>query len=167
MSGDESSKTMEQRIAAARAELAAVQAAAARTEGELRDASATVRSRDGAVEITVGARGELTGLRFLNDRHRSMSGARLADSVLEAVGRGRADMAQRVISAFEPLMRTGGGAAGLRAIDVDWDGLFGSALSGARPSGPVRTGGDRLRDEIYEDTDDGPVDRGRPGGDRG
>ncbi|PJE98324.1 hypothetical protein CUT44_07825 [Streptomyces carminius] len=159
---------MEQRIDEARAELEAVRQAVARTEGELREASVTMRSPDGAVEVTVGAQGELTRLRFPNDRYRSMSADRLAASVLETANRGRAAMAQRVISAFEPLTRPAGDVPGFRGIDVDWERLFGPALSGVHPSGPGRSPGDRLRDEIYEDTDDDGADyRRAQGGDRG
>ncbi|MDH2393680.1 YbaB/EbfC family nucleoid-associated protein [Streptomyces sp. HNM0663] len=145
---------MEQRIAKAMAELESVQAAVARAEERLARAFATVRSRDRAVEVTVGAGGELTGLKFLDNKYRSMNAAQLAASVMEAVGRGRAQMAREVMDTFAPLTSPSAEVPELRGVDVDWDRIFGSALSGEAGGRYGRRGGDRLRDEIHEDTDD-------------
>ncbi|MFE6281202.1 YbaB/EbfC family nucleoid-associated protein [Streptomyces sp. NPDC057877] len=148
------SEPMEQRIAAAMAELEAVRAAAAQAEERLATASATVRSRDRAVEVTVGAGGELTGLKFLDNKYRTMNPAQLAASVMEAVGRGRARMAREVMDVFGPLTEPSGNVPGLRGVDIDWEHIFGPALS-AETGGGSRRGGDRLRDEIHEDGDPG------------
>lgn len=153
---------MEQKLSQAMAELTAVQEAVARAESELSQATATVRSRDRTVEVTVGPQGELTGLKFLDGRYRSMPGPQLAASVLEAVQEGRAKMARQVMETFAPLtQRQGAGATGISGIDIDWDRLFGSALDGGTTGGG-RSARDRLRDEIHEDTDDTlPRERGR------
>ncbi|WP_405389897.1 YbaB/EbfC family nucleoid-associated protein [Streptomyces sp. NBC_01102] len=148
---------MEQRVAKAMAELAAVEAAVARAEGDLRDTSLTVRSRDRTVEVTVGPQGELMGLRFLDSRYRNMPGAQLAASVLEAVEQGRAQMAHRVREIFEPLTRPTGVAPEFGGFDVDWDRILGPAYGSAGGVGG-RSSSDRLRDEIHDDSDDG-----RPG----
>src|SRR6476659_10242268 len=104
------------------AELTAVQGAVARAESELSQATATVRSRDRTVEVTVGPQGELTGLKFLDGKYRSMPGPQLAASVLEAVQEGRAQMARKVMDTFGPLTRRqGGGSTGIGGIDIDWD----------------------------------------------
>jgi DNA-binding protein YbaB len=151
---------IEQRIAKAMAELESVQAAVARAEQQLAAASATVRSRDRAVEVTVGAGGELTGLKFLDNKYRSMNAAQLAASVMEAVGRGRAQMAREVMDVFRPLTEPSAGVPELRGVDVDWERIFGPALDAEAGGGHGRRGGSRLRDEIHEDTDDART-RGR------
>lgn len=145
---------MEQRVAKAMAELQAVEAAVARAEEDLRAASHTVRSRDRTVEVTVGPQGELTGLRFLDGRYRSMPAGQLAASVLEAADQGRAEMAHRVREIFEPLTRPSGVAPEFGGFDVDWDRVLGPAYEGAAGGGG-RSASDRLRDEIHDDSDDG------------
>ncbi|MEU9579123.1 YbaB/EbfC family nucleoid-associated protein [Streptomyces chilikensis] len=150
---------IEQRIAKAMAELESVQAAVARAEERLSHASASVRSRDRAVEVTVGPAGELTGLKFLDNKYRSMNATQLAASVMEAVGRGRAQMAREVMATFAPLAEPSAEVPELRGVDIDWNRIFGSALS-AETDGYGRRGGSRLHDEIDEDTDDGTA-RGR------
>lgn len=160
---------MERKLAEAMAELTAVQEAVARAESELSRATATVRSRDRVVEITVGPQGELTGLRFLDGKYRSMPGPQLASSILEAVQEGRAQMARKVMDTFAPLTERQGagagisgvsgvsgasGASGVSGIDIDWERMFGSALDPEGGSGYGRPSRDRLRDEIHEDPDD-------------
>ncbi|WP_238441822.1 YbaB/EbfC family nucleoid-associated protein [Streptomyces pratensis] len=143
------SESMEKKLADAMAELTAVQEAVARAESELSQASATSRSRDRAVEATVGPQGELTALKFPDNKYRNMTGPQLAASVMEAVQEGRAEMARRVMDVFEPLTQTSGRPTGLRGIDIDWDRAFGSALDG--PDGGRRRSAARLHDEIHED----------------
>ncbi|MEU3185085.1 YbaB/EbfC family nucleoid-associated protein [Streptomyces sp. NPDC006923] len=158
--GKEPLDPMEKRLAQAMAELEAVQAAVARAEDELRQASLTVRSRDRAVEVTVGPQGELAGLKFLDGKYRSMNATQLAASVLEAANQGRAEMAHRVMETFAPLTRPSGNVPEFGGVDIEWERIFGSALGGGAGAGSGRPGRDRLRDEIHEDTDDGQA-RGR------
>lgn len=155
------SEPIEQRIAKAMAELESVKAAVARAEEQLADATATVRSRDRAVEVTVGPQGELAGLKFLDGKHLSMNATQLAASVMEAAGRGRAQMARQVMELFDPLTRPSAALPELRGVDVDWDRVFGSALRDEADGGRVYRPGDRLRDEITEDADDGRRGRDR------
>lgn len=145
---------MERKLSEAMAELTAIQEAVARAESELSRATATVRSRDRVVEITVGPQGELTGLRFLDGKYRSMPGPQLAASVMEAVQEGRARMARKVMDTFAPLTERQGAGAGISGIDIDWERMFGSALDPEGGSGYGRPSRDRLRDEIHEDPDD-------------
>ncbi|MFJ5225930.1 YbaB/EbfC family nucleoid-associated protein [Streptomyces sp. NPDC088400] len=154
------SESMEQKLSQAMAELEAVQNAVAHAEGELSRATATVRSRDRVVEATVGPQGELTGLKFLDGKHQSMTGPQLAASILEAADEGRAQMARKVMDMFAPLAQGSGGATGVRGVDIDWERAFGSAFDGGPGSGMRRSAGDRLRDEIHEDADD-TLPRGR------
>ncbi|WP_328583216.1 YbaB/EbfC family nucleoid-associated protein [Streptomyces sp. NBC_00370] len=151
-------ESMAERMAKARAHLEATQAAIARAEQDLRSTSETVRSRDRVVEVTVGAQGELTGLTFPDNKFAAMTGPQLAASVLEACDEGRRRIAERVMATFAPL--TGGNphVPGSRGVDIDWEGIFGSALSGGPQAGGRPS--DRLRDEIHEDdTDTAPGGR--------
>ncbi|MEU3064518.1 YbaB/EbfC family nucleoid-associated protein [Streptomyces subrutilus] len=152
---------IEQRIAQAMAELESVKAAVARAEEQLTDASATVRSRDRSVEVTVGPQGELAGLTFLDGKYRSMNAPQLAASVMEAVGRGRAQMARQVMDLFDPLTRPSTTVPELRGVDIDWERIYGSDLLDEAGAGRTRGPGDRLRDEIHEDADDAHGERGR------
>lgn len=145
---------MEQKLSQAMAELEAVQNAVADAESELSRASATVRSRDRVVEATVGPQGELTGLKFLDGKHQTMTGPQLASSIMEAADEGRAQMARKVMDTFAPLTQRSGGATGIGGVDIDWERAFGSALDGGSGSRTGRSARDRLRDEIHEDADD-------------
>ncbi|GAA2328120.1 YbaB/EbfC family nucleoid-associated protein [Streptomyces cuspidosporus] len=147
------SEPMQERIAQAMAELQATQAAVARAEAELRQASATVRSSDRVVEATVGAQGELTGLKFLDNKHQNMTGPQLASSIMEAVRQGRAQMARRVMDTFAPFTQPGPEGSMRRGIDLDWNRVFGSALDGGGQAGSGRSQRNRLLDEIDEDID--------------
>lgn len=147
------SEPIQERIAQAMAELQATQAAVARAEAELRQASATVRSSDRVVEATVGAQGELTGLKFLDNKHQNMTGPQLASSIMEAVRQGRAQMARRVMDTFAPFTQPGPEGSIRRGIDLDWNRVFGSALDGGGQAGSGRSHRNRLLDEIDEDTD--------------
>lgn len=145
-------ESIEQRIKKAMAELESVQEAVARAEDRMAGATATVRSRDRSVEVVIGPQGELAGLKFLDNKYRSMNAAQLAASVMEAAERGRARMARQVMDVFEPLTRAEGAASGVRGVDLDWDRVFGSALAGEEEApGRPRRSADRLRDEIHED----------------
>ncbi|MEU5641332.1 YbaB/EbfC family nucleoid-associated protein [Streptomyces milbemycinicus] len=148
-----------ERIHQARAHLEATRAAIARAEQDLTDHNVTARSRDRAVEVTIGPQGELAGLTFLDNKYLNMTGPQLAASVLEAAQRGRQQVAQRVMDTFRPLMAANPDVPGSRDIDIDWDRLFGSAFEGGRRVGGGRPSNDRLRDEIHEDPD---VPGGRP-----
>ncbi|MFJ9428432.1 YbaB/EbfC family nucleoid-associated protein [Streptomyces sp. NPDC101490] len=147
------SEPLQERIARAMAELEATQAAVARARADLSEASATVRSSDRAVEVTIGAQGELSGLRFSDNKHQNMTGPQLAASIMEAVQQGRALMARRVIDTFAPLAGPGPEGSVRRGLDLDWNQVFGPTLDGGKAGPQGRPGRDRLRDEIDEDTD--------------
>src|SRR4051794_8377132 len=91
-------ESIEQRLAQAMAELEATEAAVARAEQELSSATCTVRSPDRAVEVTVSSQGDLTALKFLDGKYRTMAASQLAACVLEAAQEARALMARRVMA---------------------------------------------------------------------
>ncbi|WP_327110983.1 YbaB/EbfC family nucleoid-associated protein [Streptomyces sp. NBC_01341] len=143
---------MQQRIAQAMAELENVQNGVAKAEAELRAASVTVRSRDRAVEVTVGSQGELTGLVFLEGKQRTMAAGELAASVLEAAGRARTQMSRRVMKKLQPFTESGGAVPGFPGIEVDWERIFGPGVRDG--SGGGRRRDSKLQDEIGEDAED-------------
>ncbi|MEU9453144.1 YbaB/EbfC family nucleoid-associated protein [Streptomyces sp. NPDC048277] len=148
---------LEKKIAQANAELASVQAAVAAAELRMSTFASTVMSKDGSVEATVGAQGELTGLRFLDGKYRSMSAAQLADAVLSAVQEARSHHARAVRDLFEPLTRPSAVMPELPGLEIDWDRIVGPAADELPEEPGVRSANDRLRDEINEDDD--PADR--------
>jgi hypothetical protein len=58
------------------------------------DLSATARSRDGLVEVTVGAEGQLAGLR-LDERTRQQSSAATAHSIMETLKAAKEDLVRQ------------------------------------------------------------------------
>lgn len=143
-----------QQVADAMAHLEATQAAMAKAEAGLRAATATARSRDRAVEATVGAQGQLTGLKFLDSKYQGMTATQLAASVMEAAQQARTKVTRQVMDTFAPLMGANPAIPGGKPLAVDWEGLFGAdAVGGDSRSGGARSAGDRLRDEIHEDDD--------------
>lgn len=148
-----SGSSYERRLAEAMAELDATRAAVARAEAELAEAAVTVRSKDRSVEVTVGPQGELTGLRFLEDRYRTMAAGQLAASVLAAAREARGLMARQVMDAFEPFTRPSTGVPELTGVDVDWAGIFGPAVLEEQPA---RGAGHRRRDDIGDEITEDP-----------
>ncbi|MFC4330815.1 YbaB/EbfC family nucleoid-associated protein [Streptomyces andamanensis] len=74
---------------------------------EMRTISVAARSKDGSVEATVGVNGEVSALRFPDNKFKEMTGKALATSVLEALTRARAEASARATA----VLRTVGGAA--------------------------------------------------------
>ncbi|MFE4816992.1 YbaB/EbfC family nucleoid-associated protein [Streptomyces sp. NPDC056704] len=150
----------EQRLAEAMAELDATRAAVARAEAELAEAAITVRSKDRSVEVTVGPQGELTGLRFLEDRYRTMAAGQLAASVLEAAAEARGLMARQVMDLFEPFTLPSTRVPELTGVDVDWARIFGPDVL---EDGPGRDAGRRRRDDIGDEITEDPEEEHRHG----
>ncbi|WP_432164265.1 YbaB/EbfC family nucleoid-associated protein [Streptomyces tendae] len=141
------------RLAEAMAELEATEKAVAEAERQLRDASVTLRSKDRAVEVTVTAQGELTGVRFLDNKYRTMAASELAASVLGVIGRARTQMARRVMHTMEPLIEPSKKVPELTGVDIDWVKIFGPGVveDEDAPRTTRRRGSRKLRDEISED----------------
>ncbi len=146
--------SMEKKLADAMAELEATQEAVAKAEAELREASFTVRSKDRAVEVTVGHQGELTALRFLEGKYRRMAAGELAASVLDAAERARTQMSRHVMETFQPFTQPSTAVPELAGVDIDWAEIFGPAVLEAPERAAGRRGSGRLRDEIHEDGED-------------
>ncbi|MFG2356925.1 YbaB/EbfC family nucleoid-associated protein [Streptomyces sp. NPDC048521] len=66
-----------------------------RAREQMRALSVTARSKDGLVEVTVGADGRAAGVHFLSNRFRELAAPQLGDSVLEALTTAHAEFAAR------------------------------------------------------------------------
>ncbi|MFE9628080.1 YbaB/EbfC family nucleoid-associated protein [Streptomyces sp. NPDC006527] len=66
-----------------------------RAREQLRALSVTTRSRNGVVEVTVGAHGQPVRVRFVDQRFRGMAAPQLDGSVLEALTTARAEVGAR------------------------------------------------------------------------
>lgn len=140
-----------ERLAETLAELDAVTAGLSKAQAELRDATHVVRSRDRAVEATVGSQGQLIDLRFLDNKYRTMSATELAASVLEAASQARDAMSRHVMRTMTPFTGPRPGLPQLKGYDIDWADVFGPGVL-EEPEGPAsRRGRTSLRDEIHED----------------
>jgi hypothetical protein len=106
------------------------------------------------VEVTVGPQGELTGLKFLDGKYRTMAAAELAASVLESAEQARTQMSRRVKETFEPYTRPSTTVPELTGVDVDWAKIFGPAVLEDPRGSTGRTNDHRLRDEIDEDAEE-------------
>lgn len=146
------SQMWDDRIAKMTAQVEELEKAVASTQAQLERASYTARSADRSVQATIGGRGELTAVEFLDGKYRTMAAAQLSSAVLEAVSAARADMARTVMESVDPLTRSVPAERPREVRGFDWERVFGSlATEGASPV-PVRR--DRFRDEIHEDDDE-------------
>jgi DNA-binding protein YbaB len=141
---------IDDRVKKAWDQLHAVEAAVQRAEEELHGTTVTTRSADQKVVLTVGAQGEITAIEFPGNGHRTMSGAELSASVLDAARRARAEMARQVMETFDPLAGMLSGGPGAERLEVDWNKIFGPALEGFDEPGESAAMS-RLRDEIDEE----------------
>ncbi|CAL9432306.1 YbaB/EbfC family nucleoid-associated protein [Streptomyces pilosus] len=147
------SQPMQDRVERAMAHLKAAEQAAASARAELDAASVTARSTDRSVRVSVGAKGELTSLEFLDGKYRTMAAPQLSAAVLEAANKARAEMARRVVATLDPLTRMTARGAAPERMGVDWESVFGSLLRETSVAeGP--TAMSRLRDEIVEDDEE-------------
>jgi DNA-binding protein YbaB len=136
-------------------------------------ASYTGRSKDRCVEVTVGPQGEVTQVKFLADKYRSLSGDELGASVLEASQRARAHMAQAMLDTFKPLTSRTESMRRARSnnVGINWDRILGKFEEDVAVADTTRTRKKKptLRDEIVEDpeTREPRVRPAVPGSDRG
>ncbi|MFG3237359.1 YbaB/EbfC family nucleoid-associated protein [Streptomyces antibioticus] len=144
---------VEERLAKAMEALETTRAAVADAEERLRSASVTLMSKDRSLEITVGARGELTAMKFHDGKYRAMAPTQLAAVIMQTLGEARSRMARQVLETYQPISEGVPRLTGVPGVEIDWDGLFGSLVSeGEAKSG--KSSGRSLRDEIVEDQED-------------
>ncbi|SFF47527.1 YbaB/EbfC DNA-binding family protein [Actinacidiphila alni] len=110
-----------------------------RVRDEISTLKVTVRSKDRVVEVTVGAQGEPTAMRFLNNKHQKMTGQELAASVLEALALARGEIGGIARSRFDAAASGGIGVAGSGLRDLDLERLLEPLTTGGPLGAP--TGG--------------------------
>ncbi|MFD9545661.1 YbaB/EbfC family nucleoid-associated protein [Streptomyces sp. NPDC060022] len=147
------SQSMEDRVAKAMAHLKATEEAVAKANAELEQNEATARSADRSVKVTVGSKGDLIGLEFLDGKYKTMAASQLSAAVLEAATQARADMARTVMGVLDPLTKRVTDGSMSERMGVDWDKIFGSLVS-ENPDAQKPTAMSRLRDEIHEDEEE-------------
>ncbi|MFE9612477.1 YbaB/EbfC family nucleoid-associated protein [Streptomyces sp. NPDC006012] len=74
---------------------------------ELAERTATARSKDRAISVTVGIQGEVQEIKFHNEDYRQMDPVRLGKTLVELIGRAQAEGAEAARAAFEPLRGKG------------------------------------------------------------
>ncbi|MER7183289.1 YbaB/EbfC family nucleoid-associated protein [Streptomyces hyaluromycini] len=137
------SESLQHQFAQAMAEFEKQREALVRAREEISAVSVTARSKDRAVEVTLGADGSPSGLRFLGNKHQTMSGKALAASVLEAMARARTELTAQVRARFDEVAGPGIGVAGGGTEAVDK--LAGSGLE--KLMGPLTAPGGLLHPE--------------------
>ena len=75
---------------------------------QLAGTTATVRSRDRSVSVTVDAGGRLTGLRFESKDYRSMEPAELSEVILDTLGKARDKVRAEAGALMAPFLPQGG-----------------------------------------------------------
>lgn len=108
-----------------------------RARDEITAVEVTVTSRDRAIEVTLGADGSPKALRFVDNRHKSMSGQELAAGVLEVFRVAREELAVRVQAGFDKATEAagiGGRRAGDRLDGLGLDQLLDPLQA---PGGPL------------------------------
>lgn len=151
---DAHTERLERRLAQARAELETAEREAANARADMGGYSSVAVSGDGSVEVTVGPQGELSDLRFLDDKYREMSGGALGAAIVEAADAGREQARREAARRYRTLDADGPQVPELAALGIDWARFLGPYAPATGWSG--RPGASaRLRDEIAEDEEDG------------
>ncbi|MGA5444912.1 YbaB/EbfC family nucleoid-associated protein [Streptomyces griseoincarnatus] len=147
----EETERLAKRLAEATAQLETVQSAAADAERQLSAFTSSAFSPDGSVEVSVGGQGEVTEVKFLDGKYRSMSASQLSEAVLGTIQEARSHHSRMVRDLFEPLTRPSAVMPELPGMELDWDRILGPAAHVLPEESLPRTAGDRLRDEIDGD----------------
>ncbi|MEU9336719.1 YbaB/EbfC family nucleoid-associated protein [Streptomyces sp. NPDC048290] len=101
-------ESLRQQIDQAMAEFEKQREVIVKARDEIASISVTARSKDRVVEVTLGADGKPTGLRFIGTKHQSMSGKELANTIMETMSRAHQELSSRVYSRFGELTPTTG-----------------------------------------------------------
>ncbi|RKE22127.1 YbaB/EbfC family nucleoid-associated protein [Streptomyces sp. TLI_171] len=157
----------DRRLGEAEAELARATAATAEVRTRLDTTAARAVSKDRAVEVGMSADGQLTDIRFPDNRFQRMAGPQLAASVLEATRLARARVLRQVVDVVSPLTALTPSLDGLPGGTGGLEALFADLFAELESEGAARPAADaHLRDEIEDDAEDAdPADsppRARP-----
>ncbi|MGW2013586.1 YbaB/EbfC family nucleoid-associated protein [Streptomyces sp. NPDC001927] len=163
-----SKHSIEERLAMAIADLDASERAAAQAQEQVRGIKLSATSKDRSVEVTVAGTGEMAGIRFLENKYRTMAAPQLAASVMEAFGSARALVSRDVTEMVKPLTDSVNALSamsgmptlpGIPGTQADWGALIGQFLGPAAPPEPERpadgAGGRRRKGRALYDEVDG------------
>jgi hypothetical protein len=95
---------MHDRIEQAYAELDRQREALNEVRADLREGTFTATDKRRLFTVTVDARGELTGIRFLSGAYRGLAPADLAERLVAAVGEARAAAMAQAVGMFQGLL---------------------------------------------------------------
>ncbi len=91
---------------------------------QLGGTSATIRSRDRSVSVTVDARGQLTALKFESKDYRTMEPAELSELILDTLGKARDKVMAETRQLMSPFLPQGTALADVAEGKLDWTKLL-------------------------------------------
>ncbi|MFK8911621.1 YbaB/EbfC family nucleoid-associated protein [Streptomyces sp. YS-3] len=151
------SNHLEERLAEAMAEFEETRAMLADAAAAASRVCATVMAKDRSVEVSMGAQGELTQIRFPTNAYRSMPSAQLASVLMSTISSARrqaADQLADIYRPFGPIPALSPDVSG-GVTEVDWAEMFAPLREEGVPTPPVkappRGSSGALLDELVED----------------
>ncbi|MER5888284.1 YbaB/EbfC family nucleoid-associated protein [Streptomyces sp. NPDC001941] len=150
---------MEERLAEALAEFEESRARLAEAAQAAARVSATVTAKDRSVEVTMGAQGELTRIRFPSDAYRGMPPAQLAGVLTSTINEARARAAEQLAEIYRPfgaLPRLSDDAEG-GVTELDWKEMFAPFREEGiltPPAEAPRGSSGALLDELVEESEE-------------
>lgn len=91
---------------------------------KLRTLTSTVTSPDGFLTMTVGPQGDLTELKFNNEKYRDMRPKELANAIQETLGKARDGLANQIRDVMPASPFANASFDDLRKPDFDWSSLM-------------------------------------------
>jgi DNA-binding protein YbaB len=111
---------------------------------KLRDARTKVRSKDGAITVTLDGSGEVSAIAFNTTKFRRMAPDELGAALVDTIRQARAKSQERVVSAYRSFIPAGAGLDGLLSGKADFSSMFDDAVQKANdimahgPAGDLR-----------------------------
>ena len=108
---------------------------------KLRSLTSTVTSPDGSLTVTVGSQGDLTELKFNNEKYRDQRPKELAAAIQDTLLKARDEMANQVRDVMPPSPFANASFDDLRNPDFDWSTLLPedvSVTTSSKPASPRR-----------------------------
>jgi DNA-binding protein YbaB len=115
----------------------------------LRDAKTKVRSKDGAITVTLDGGGEVSSIAFNTTKFRRMAPAELGAALVETIGQARAKSREQVMKAYRSFIPAGVGLDELFSGNANFDRVFDDAVRRANdilahgPAGDLRQAADK------------------------
>jgi DNA-binding protein YbaB len=129
-------------MAEAAAELRRQQERLQAVSSRLREIKTKVTSKDGAITVTLDARGEVSSIAFNTAKFRRMAPAELGAALVEVLGQARAQAREQVTSAYRPFIPAGLGMEDLLSGKGNLNRMFDDAVRKANDMLAHGPGGD-------------------------